>query len=101
MIKSINLRLLSSAIINKRPFDLGVELKSLNDKKQFRKTLELFNKYKEKDIQTLSSLTITQVLKACTHLGDLHRGSTVHQRLQQRVKEDVYIQVSLIHLYSK
>lgn len=107
LIKSINHRLSCLLIISKRSgiiqtkVDLGLKLKLLNEKEQYREVLELFDKYKDKNILKFSSLAITQTLKACTHLGELQRGSTIHQLLSSRVDNDVYIQVTLIHLYSK
>ncbi|CAF0889915.1 unnamed protein product [Adineta steineri] len=74
-------------------------MKFLNDNKQFNKTLELFDKHRKSKIQTFSSFTITQALKACTHLGDLQRGKNIHHLISTHIKEDVYISTSLIHLY--
>jgi hypothetical protein len=82
-------------------FELGNKMKLLNDNKQFKKTLELFNKHKEKNIETCSSLIITQALKACAQTDDLQRGSTIHNLISSRIKDDPYLLVSLIHLYSK
>ena len=76
-------------------------MKSLNDNKQFKKALELFDKHKENKIKRLSSLIITQALKACTHLGELQRGKAIHHLISSRIKNDIYISASLIHLYSK
>ncbi|CAF3658874.1 unnamed protein product [Rotaria socialis] len=79
--------------------DLNIQMKLFNDKKQFKKTLELFDEHKEKYIGTLSSFTITQALKACTQIGDLQRGSTIHRHISSRLSNDHYILASLIHLY--
>ena len=106
-IKLLNYRLSSHMIIPKcsvmikNKFDLGVEMKRLNDRKQFTKTLELFDKHKNNNIQTFSSLTITQILKACANVQDIGRGSTIHHHISSRVKDDLYILASLIHLYSR
>ena len=81
--------------------DVGMSMKLFNDQKQFGKTLELFDQYKEHNIGTYSSLTITQALKACAHTGDLRRGLAIHQAISSRVQDDNYILVSLIHMYSK
>lgn len=84
-------------------FVLGKEIKRLNDKKQFKKALQLFDQHNNNDniIKECSSLTITQALKACAQLGDLRRGSIIHQLVTHRIKHDSYILTSLIHLYSK
>ncbi|CAF1392754.1 unnamed protein product [Rotaria sordida] len=79
--------------------DVGAQIKSFNEKKQFKKTLELFDKYKENDVKNLSSFIITQALKACTQMGDLQRGLIIHCLISSRIKTDCYISGSLIHLY--
>ncbi|CAF5161213.1 unnamed protein product [Rotaria sp. Silwood1] len=85
----------------KSDVDLNVQMKLLNDRKQFRKSLDLFDKYKENNINKLSSSTITQALKACAQICDLERGSTIHRLISSRINNDFYILASLIHLYSK
>ena len=82
-------------------FDLGNEMKLLNDAKQFKRALELFDKHKKNNVQTFSSLSITQALKACTHLEDLQHGEAIHHLISSRINNDSYISTSLIHLYSK
>ncbi|CAF5006932.1 unnamed protein product [Rotaria sp. Silwood1] len=82
-------------------FDLGSKMKSLNDNKQFKKALDLFDKYNKNNIEIYSSFIITQALKACASIGDLQRGSTIHHLISSRIKDDYYILASLIHLYSK
>jgi hypothetical protein len=105
--KVVNYRLSSLIILVKRSiiiqpnFDLGKEMKLINDNKQFEKALELFDKHKKNNIETFSSLIITQALKACTQIGDLQRGSIIHHLVSSRIKDDHYILASLIHLYSK
>jgi hypothetical protein len=81
-------------------FDLASQMKLLNDSKQFKKALELFDKYKENNIETCSNLSIIQALKACAQIGDLQRGSNIHHLISSRIKNDSYILTSLIHLYS-
>ncbi|CAF3812958.1 unnamed protein product [Rotaria sp. Silwood1] len=83
----------------KSDVDLNVQMKLLNDRKQFRKSLDLFDKYKENNINKLSSSTITQALKACAQICDLERGSTIHRLISSRINNDFYILASLIHLY--
>ncbi|CAF0744675.1 unnamed protein product [Adineta steineri] len=105
-IRLLNLRVLSSLFVFvKRSinvqtnFDLGKQMKLFNDKKQFNKTIELFDKQMKSNTKTFSSLIITQVLKACAHLEDIQRGKTIHQLISSRIKDDSYISASLIHLY--
>ena len=101
-------RVLSSHIVfakrsamNRLDFDLGKQMKFFNDNKKFQKTLELFDKNKKNSIQAFSSLTVTQALKACAHLGDIEFGKAIHRLVPSRIKDDSYILASLIHLYSK
>ncbi|CAF0979125.1 unnamed protein product [Rotaria sordida] len=90
-----------SAII-KSNANLGDQMKLLNNKKEFKKSLELFDKYKEKNnIEKCSNCIIIQVLKACTEIGDLKHGSNIHNLISPRLKYDPYVLPSLIHLYSK
>ncbi|CAF1097661.1 unnamed protein product [Rotaria sordida] len=79
--------------------ELDAQIKSFNDKKHFKKTLELFDKYKENDVKNLSSFVINQALKACTEMRDLQRGMIIHRLISSRIKTDSYITGSLIHLY--
>ena len=82
--------------------DLGGQMKTLNDSKQFREALHLFDTCRETYPEApLSSNIITQALKACTNTRDLERGGSIHELVSARCKEDSYILTSLIHLYSK
>lgn len=83
-------------------FDLAHRMKQLNDIHQYAKVLDLFNTYKgKKDIKQLSSMIITQALKACSRTGNLQYGSSIHHLVSSRLNTDPYIASSLIHLYSK
>jgi hypothetical protein len=75
-------------------------MKLLNDKKEFKRALELFDKYNENNIETFSNFTIIQAIKACTQIGDLQRGSTIHYLISSRVKNDPRILGSLIQFYN-
>ncbi len=104
--KLLNHHLASTIIIVKRPvtiksdFDLATQMKLLNDQKQFKKALELFDQYKNNKIETCSDHTINQALKACANIGDLQRGLTIHHMISCRTKKNLHILTSLIHLYS-
>ncbi|CAF5102107.1 unnamed protein product, partial [Rotaria magnacalcarata] len=74
-------------------------MKLLNDKKQFKKALALFDQHGINNILTLSNFTITQVLKACAHMGDLQRGKIIHNLIASKTKNDIYVSSTLIHLY--
>ncbi|CAF1227763.1 unnamed protein product [Rotaria sordida] len=88
-------------VVHQSDGDVGTKIKLFNDKKQFKKTLELFDKYKENDIKNLSSFIITQALKACAQVRDLQRGMIIHRLISSRIKTDCYISTSLIHLYRR
>ena len=81
--------------------NLGDRLKTLNDSKQFRRTLQLFQQHQKNNNEILSSLTITQALKACTHLKDIRNSKAIHDLVSSRTKNDQYIVTSLIHMYSE
>jgi hypothetical protein len=80
--------------------DLGNEMKLLNDRKQYEETLKLLDHHSKQSNEMLSSQIITQALKACTHLGDIQRGKTIHQLISSHLKDDSYILASLIYFYS-
>ena len=76
-------------------------MKKLNDEKQFEKALQLFDTCERNATKALSSVVITQALKACTNTRDLQRGVSIHRLVSARLQDDSYILTSLIHLYSK
>ena len=78
--------------------DLGLQMKQLNDKKQFRKALSSFEKYSTKK---RTSLVIDQALRACIHLNDFQRGKAIHQELPRNLLNNEHIRTTLIRLYSK
>ncbi|CAF3518869.1 unnamed protein product [Adineta steineri] len=87
------------SMIIRSDYDLGVKMKLLNDNKQFEKALLLFDKHKKTELQSFSSLMITQALKASAHLRDLQRGTSIHYLISSRINNDSYILASLIHFY--
>ena len=107
--KLFNHRLLSAlglierSLTIKPNFNLSKQMKSLNDTKQFRKTLQLFKESKESShTDNISSRSIIfPLLKACAELKDLHFGSSIHHRLSNDLKHDPYIITSLVYFYGK
>jgi len=75
------------------------QLKQLNANKQYEKVIDLFENYIQQNIPT--DIAINQTLKACIELGDLKRGSDIHQRLSSQSKQNHFIQTNLIRLFSK
>ena len=87
------------AIVNSSQLNIELEMIRLNERKQFTKTLDLFDKHQHRG--TLTDRIIVQALKACTQLGSLERGQNIHKRLSSQLKNGIYVQTSLIHFYSK
>ncbi|CAF4273910.1 unnamed protein product [Rotaria magnacalcarata] len=79
--------------------NLGDEMKTLNDNKQYRKALELFDIFNENNINKCSNWTIIQALKACTETNNAQRGVKIHHLISSRLKHDFYVLPSLIQFY--
>jgi len=75
------------------------QMKQLNNVKQFRKVINLFDSYIQNDIPT--DVIINQTLKACLELKDFQRGIEIHRNLSAQSLNNSSIQYYLIHLYSK
>ena len=86
-------------IVSSPQLNIELEMRRLNQTKQFTKTLDLFDKYQHHG--TLTDRVIVQALKACTQLGFLERGQNIHKKLSSQLKNGIYVQTSLIHFYSK
>jgi hypothetical protein len=80
---------------------LAEQMKIFNDKKQFEKSLHLFEKFQENNKNKMSHLAIIQGLKACSQLGDLQRGLNIQNLLSSSMKKNPVVLTSLIHFYSK
>ncbi|CAF1478225.1 unnamed protein product [Adineta steineri] len=76
-----------------------IEMKKLNDKKEFEKAIDLFSKYEEKSNETLCDLSVNQVLKSFTNRKDFQGGLNIHQRYLSRIEKNSFILASLIHFY--
>ena len=83
-----------------RTIDPSQQMKMHNDKKQFKQTIELFERETNKNKKQLSSFVIVQALKACTDVRDFRRGQDIHQLVQHRLSADSLLVRSLIHFYS-
>ncbi|CAF1495358.1 unnamed protein product, partial [Adineta ricciae] len=89
----------SSFSTHPRNIDPGQQMKILNDKKQFKQTIELFERETKKNKEQLSSFIIDQALKACVQVHDFRRGKDIHQLVQHRLSADSSLVKSLIHFY--
>ncbi|CAF0963630.1 unnamed protein product [Adineta steineri] len=74
-------------------------MRKLNDKKEFEKAIDLFSKAEEKSNETISALSINQVLKFVTNRRDFQSGLNIHQRYLSLIEKNSFILVSLIHFY--
>ena len=81
--------------------NLGIRMKQLNDSKQFRETLILFDESQPKNLNDLPSTVLTQVFKACTKIEDYQRALDIYTRLSFQTANDPFIIASVIHLYSE
>ncbi|CAF1686940.1 unnamed protein product, partial [Adineta ricciae] len=87
--------------ITKSPrISIETQMKTLNDTQQFRKTLDVFDKHKDKYQTMITDRVVVQALRACARLGFLDRGQTIHQKLSDNLLNNVYVQTSLINFYS-
>ena len=77
---------------------LGIQMKKLNDKKQFKSALSLFNAQKQCE---MSDLAINQALRACIYLRDFQHGSSIYEQLSPRSLKCHHIQTSLVQLYGE
>ena len=90
-----------SSLIIRSNSDLTNQIKSFNEKKQFKRSLELFDQEKNTNIKHLSLFTITQLLRACTEIGDIQRGLTIYNLLSPEMKVNSGIVLSLINLHGE
>ena len=79
-------------------FGLGGEMKRLNDSRQFKKSLALFDTHTK---QQLNAFAVDQALKACIQLNDIKRGIQIHHTHASSFVNNSFIQANLINLYSR
>ena len=88
------IRFLSSSKLN--DVDIGAKMKSFNDQQQYQKSVELFEKNRNK---SLTSLTISQALKALIHLKKYEQARILHHQLSSVELNNNFIRTNLIRLY--
>ncbi|UJR28525.1 hypothetical protein I4U23_009762 [Adineta vaga] len=88
-----------SIYVPKNEWNLVDQMKLMNKNKQFKQALQLFDKHSNKNINQISNLVLTQVLKSCAGLRDFQRGTMVHNIVSNRLDKDSYLLTSLIHFY--
>ncbi len=84
---------------NSTQMNIEVQMKTLNDRKDFAKAISLFDKYKHQHMPT--DRAVVQALKACAQLRDVKYGMNIHKNLSNHSLNDSYIQSTLIYFYSK
>ncbi|UJR24035.1 hypothetical protein I4U23_027000 [Adineta vaga] len=84
-------------ITSTKQINVDIEMKKLNDRKEFVKALDLFDKHKQQTI--LTDRILVQAFKACTQLGYLERGQVIHKNLSNSSLKNSYIQTTLINFY--
>ncbi|CAF1579670.1 unnamed protein product [Adineta ricciae] len=77
--------------------NIELEMRRLNERKLFTKTLDLFDRHKNSEL--LTDRIIVQALKACTQLSSLERGQDIHEQLSNQSTNNIFVQTSLIHFY--
>ncbi|CAF3527140.1 unnamed protein product [Rotaria socialis] len=79
--------------------NLGINMKKLNDRKEFKQALELFHKYEHKNSEIISDVAINQALKSFTNMEDFQGGSDIYQRYLCRIEKNCFTLASIIHFY--
>ena len=92
-----------SISIQNKEWNLVTQMKSMNNNKQFKQAVRLFDEHTSngKNMNQISSLVFTQVLKSCAGSLDFQRGTTIHRIVSNRLDKDSYLLTSLIHFYRK
>lgn len=71
-----------------------------NRRKQFEKSMKLFNVMEEKEIFP-NSVSLVSVLSACSELKDLDAGKRIHQYVKDgKVKSNLILNNALINMYA-
>ena len=79
---------------------LDIEMKKFNDRKEYKRALDFFYEYEQKNIRMISNPAINQALKSSTKIKDFQGGSDIYNRYSSRIEKDSFILASLIHFYS-
>ena len=90
----LSCRRLSSTLVN-----VPMQMKHLNERKQFVKVISLYDEHVQRKKAT--AMMTSEALNACVASSDFKRGLEIHQSLADRLLANPFIQVALIRLYSK
>jgi len=72
-------------------------MKKLIDSKQYQKALDLF----QEQSKLSTNISVNMALKACTKLHDYQNGINIEKQLSSYLRNNHFIQASLIQFYSK
>ncbi|CAF1407538.1 unnamed protein product [Adineta ricciae] len=86
-------------ITSSAKMNIEFEMKKFNDKRQFTKALDLYDKYKHQSI--ITDRILVHALNACGQLGYVERGEIIHKKLSNDSLNNIYIQTSLIQFYMR
>lgn len=81
--------------------DLSFKMKNLNDNRQFKKAIDLYESEIKKETTQNTSLAVNQALRSCIELADIKRGKDIHKNLSVSMMNNPFIQANLVRLYSK
>ena len=79
--------------------DPGFQIKQYNDKKQYKKAVDLFETLNED--QKSSPIVINQTLRSYIELSNFQKAKDLHQKLSSYLLNNQYIRAALIRLYSE
>jgi hypothetical protein len=75
-------------------------MRKFNNRKEYKRALDLFYEYEQKNIRMISDPAINQALKSSTNIKDFQAGSDIYNRYSSRIDKNSFILASLIHFYS-
>ncbi len=81
--------------------DYGSQMKKLNDNRQFKEAIELYENQIKKQNKRISTLSVNQALKACIELDDIKRAKEISQNLSLSMTNNSFILANIIRLHSK
>ena len=79
-----------------------VLMKQFNDQKKYRQSIDLFDKFlKENTMEKISSLAVTQAIRALIELKQYRRAMEIEQNLSPNLIQNDFIRYQCIRLYSR
>lgn len=69
---------------------------TLNNSKKYQDAIALFNSYPQ---SSMHDIAINQALRTCLYLNEFSQARLIHERLSQKSKYCLHIQMTLIQIY--